>query len=57
MLENGKAALHLAYTYQQLDEINNADDIIEEFEQYTLGRRATESNNPYHYMNMAQIKA
>jgi|TARA_B110000240_G_C13398185_1_gene409787 hypothetical protein len=57
MLENGKATLHLAYTYQQLDETNNADDIIEEFEQYTLGRRATESNNPYHYMNMAQIKA
>jgi hypothetical protein len=57
MLENGRAALHLAYAYQQLDASDNADDIIEKFEQYTLSRKATQSNNPYYYMNMAQIKA
>jgi tetratricopeptide (TPR) repeat protein len=57
MLENGRAALHLAYAYQQLDATDNADAIIEEFEQYTLGRKTTQSNNPYYYMNMAQIKA
>lgn len=57
MLENGRAILHLAYAYQQLDATDNADSIIEEFEQYTLGRRATQSNNPYYFMNMAQIMA
>lgn len=57
MLENGRAALHLAYAYQQLNETDNADDIIQEFEQYTLDRSATQSNNPYYYMNMAQINA
>jgi TolB-like protein/Flp pilus assembly protein TadD len=57
MLENGRAILHLAYAYQQLDDTDNADAIIEKFEQYTLGRRATQSNNPYYFMNMAQIMA
>jgi TolB-like protein/Flp pilus assembly protein TadD len=57
MLENGRATLHLAYAYQQLGATDNADAIIEEFEQYTLGRRATQSNNPYYFMNMAQIMA
>jgi tetratricopeptide (TPR) repeat protein len=57
MLEHGRAALHLAYAYQQLDATQKADTVIEEFEQYTLGRRTTQSNNPYYYMNMSQIKA
>ena len=57
MQKDGRAALHLAYAYQQLDATDNADAIIEEFEQYTLGRRTTQSNNPSYYMNMAQINA
>lgn len=56
-LENGRAALHLAYAYQQLGAIEEADDIAEKFEQYTLGSKATQSNNPSYYINMAQIKA
>ena len=57
MLENGRAALHLAYAYQQLDATDNADTTIEKFEQYTLGTRTTQSNSPSFYMNMAQINA
>ena len=57
LLENGRAALHLAYAYQQLDANDSANTIIKEFEQYTLARKASQSNNPYYYMNMAQIKA
>jgi TolB-like protein/Flp pilus assembly protein TadD len=57
IMENGRAALHLAYAYQQLDATNKADDIIDKFEQYTLSRKTTQSNNPSYYMNMAQINA
>ena len=57
MLENGRAALHLAYAYQQLDATDKANEIIEKFEQYTLSSKTTQSNNPSFYMNMAQIKA
>ncbi len=57
MLENGNAALHMVYAYQQLNATDNANATIEKFEQYTLGTRATQSNNPYFYMNMAQINA
>jgi TolB-like protein/Flp pilus assembly protein TadD len=57
MLDNGRAAIHLAYAYQQLSASDNADAIIEKFEKYTVDSKVTQSNNPSYYMNMAQIKA
>lgn len=57
MLDDGRAAVHLAYAYQQLDATDKANAILEKFEQYTLDSKATKSNNPSFYMNMAQIKA
>lgn len=57
MMQNGLIAANLAYAYQQVGETEKAAEIINEFEQYTLGTTSTRSNTPYYYMNMAQINA
>ncbi|MFT6270501.1 MAG: TolB-like protein/Tfp pilus assembly protein PilF [Alphaproteobacteria bacterium] len=57
MLDDGQAAVHLAYAYQQLDATDKANAILEQFEQYTLNSKDTKSTSPSYYINMAQIKA
>ena len=56
-IQDGRIAAHLAYAFQQLGEIQKANVVIDEFEQYTVNSRMTRSNNPSYYMNMAQINA
>jgi TolB-like protein/Flp pilus assembly protein TadD len=56
-IQQGRIAAHLAYTYQQIGQIEKAKVIIDEFEKYTENSRSTRSNTPSFYMNMAQINA
>lgn len=55
LFQNGQAAAHLAYAYQQGGEQELASALLKEFERFTLSTESSRGNNPYYYINMAQI--
>ena len=57
LIQNGDAASHLAFALQQRDRLDEAQALISSFEQYVLSSQSSRANNPYYYMNMAQIFA
>lgn len=57
LIQNGEAATHLAYAFQQNGRQEEANKLIKNFEQYTLSTQDGQANNPYYYMKMAQIYA
>lgn len=55
LFQNGQAAAHLALSYQQNGNQELASTLLKEFERFTLSTESSRGNNPYYYINMAQI--
>jgi tetratricopeptide (TPR) repeat protein len=56
-LSDGQSALHLAYSYIQLEENSKAKAIIDGFILYLDKSKTKRSNEPSYYYNMALINA
>jgi TolB-like protein/Flp pilus assembly protein TadD len=52
-LHQGQAAVHLAYSYLQIEKLSQASIIIDGFTQSLDNSKAKKSNNPSYYYNMA----
>ena len=56
-LVDGQAALHLSYAYQQIEQSEKAEALINDFEQYLLQLISSSSNKPEIFYNMTLVKA
>lgn len=55
-IDEGEAALQLAYAYQQNDQQDKADALINEYELFLQNGVSKSANRPSYYYNMTQIK-
>ena len=56
-LSEGQSALHLAYAYLQIEELEQATTIIDGFTQFLNKGKSKKANEPSYYYNMALINA
>ncbi len=56
-LSQGQAAIHLAFSYQQLEQKSKAEQVISQYLAYLKQEQTRKSNNPEHYFNMASLSA
>lgn len=56
-IQNGEAVTHLVYSYLKNGNQAEANELIAKFEEYVRSTESRRSNDPYYYMNMAQIYA
>ena len=56
-LSEGQSALHLAYAYLQIEDVDQATIIIDGFTQFLDKGKSKKSNEPSYYYNMALINA
>jgi len=56
-LEDGKAALHLAYSYYQIEQLEDANKVINSFLQLIESDKLKAKNSYQYYYNMALIKS
>jgi len=56
-LSEGQTAVHLAYSYLQIEELEQAKLLIAGFTQFLEHGKAKKSNNPSYYYNFALINA
>ncbi len=54
-LEDGQAAIHLSYAYQQLEEFKKADEVLNNFENYLQNSTSKSANSASFYYNMMAI--
>jgi TolB-like protein/Flp pilus assembly protein TadD len=53
---DGQSALHLAYSYQQLEQFNKAKEFLEGYLEYLQQQKEYQSHNPVYYYKIAAIK-
>jgi len=53
----GQSIIHLAYSYLQLEQTNEANQVIDEYLDYLQKDKARHTNNPSYYYDMAVISA
>jgi len=56
-LSDGQSAVHLAYSYMQVEQLTQAKTIIDGFTKFLEKDRAKISNDPSYYYNLALINA
>jgi TolB-like protein/Flp pilus assembly protein TadD len=56
-LSDGQSALHLAYSYLQIEKLSQANTIIDGFTQFLDKGKSKKSNEPSYYYNMALVNA
>ncbi|NNC99111.1 MAG: tetratricopeptide repeat protein [Gammaproteobacteria bacterium] len=56
LMGEGRASLHLAYSYQQTDQPEKANQLISEHQQFLTDGIGRKTNDPNFYYNMAMIK-
>ncbi|PKG82224.1 hypothetical protein CXF85_15140 [Colwellia sp. 75C3] len=56
-VSEGQSALHLAYSYIQIEELEQATTIIDGFTQFLDKGKSKKSNEPSYYYNMALINS
>ena len=54
-LANGQIAIHLAYAYQQLEQFDKANEVLNNFENYLQKSTSKKANNSSFYFNMMTI--
>jgi TolB-like protein/Tfp pilus assembly protein PilF len=57
IVEDGLIAAHLAFAYQQIGDIQNANIVINDFEQFLENLDIKKFNSPDYYFKMALIRA
>jgi TolB-like protein/Tfp pilus assembly protein PilF len=57
MIEDGLLAAHLAFSYQQVGDTQNANLLIDNFEQFLESRDVKKFNSPDYYFKMALIRS
>ena len=55
--EDGLIAAHLAFAYQQVGDMQSANFLLNEFEQFLESRDSKKFNSPDYYFQMAMIKS
>lgn len=56
-LSEGQSAVHLAYSYLQVEQLTQAKGIIDGFSRFLAKSKIKKSNDPSYYYNMALISA
>jgi TolB-like protein/Tfp pilus assembly protein PilF len=54
---DGLAAIHLAFSYQQLEQYNDAEQVINDFLDYLKVEKDRKTNHPSYFYQMASISA
>ncbi len=57
LMDNGQAAIHLAFAYKQSDQQTKFNNLITNYEQFLQKSNKKPSNNPTFYYSMAMIKS